>query len=687
VPTPFTPGTLYDALGSFGGGVNQGDSPLDLPPQTMADNLNVTVRGKFATHRPAYQRRTVAYSSPLVQATVEQGYFQGACDYLSDAGVSSLIAYISSQLFQFTIVGNVITCVQIPITDNPDIPIQPQAWLWQAEYFVIITDGLNPTLIFDGNAGTATQSDYGQPTVVATTTDASSGAFTIPPIGSAVTTGSGSGNTVVFTSVTNLDVGDIVTFLGSGTYQVLSISGLDVGLLNLTSAPLGGYLANGYDVSWLKAGGGTQLPPGRMGTYGMGRIWMTLVDGKQFVAGDLVGGASGTAANDYRDAIINITENLFIVGGGNFTIPSSGSTIQAMRFVSILDQSLGQGPLQVFTQDTVFSCNAPVDRLTWQTLTNPILTESLIGSGATGQNSTQLANGDAIFRSPDGAGSLILARQDFDVWGNVPISFEVSLALAGDDPGLLSWASAVNFDNRYVLTYGPVQDKQGVYFKGFVALNFDPLSSIRGKAPSVWDGAWSGLNTLQLVRPKVNNVIRCFAFVLNLTGGNRAIQLWEILTSNVSINDNDGTKDIPITWQFDSGSMRFGIDKRDHQYMYLSNGEIWVNGIQPGATVIFQVQYKADLYPCWTDWFSWSVCAGNDASDSQPGFQPRMGLGEPSPIPYDASTNRPMRNFYTLQTRNIIQGHCVFIGAFYSAEKQPQPKFAPMITAPICQTT
>lgn len=679
MPTPFQPGTLYDALGSFGGGVNEGDSPLDLAPDTASDCLNVTFRGKHPTHRPAYFRRIVTYDSNATQTAVESGYFQGACEYLADDFTASLLALISGRLFQFTIQGNVVNGAEIQITlqmGNPTPPVQPQAWLWQAEYFVIITDGLNPTVIFDGNAVTATQSNYGTPVQFSVVTAAS---FVVPAVGSQV-------GPFALLSTTNLNVGDVVTVLDVGLFQVVAVSSPDVTLLNLTGTPVGlTTLSGGTTLVWQHTG--EQLPPGRMGTYGMQRIWMSLVDGKQFVAGDISGGASGTLANNFRDAVINITENLFLVGGGNFIIPSSGDTIQAMRFVSILDASLGQGPLQIFTQKNVFSCQAPVDRLTWQSVTNPILTESLIGSGGTGQYSTVMCNGDAIFRSPIGAGSLILARQDFDTWGNVPISFEVSVALANDDVGLLSYASAVNFDNRYVLTYGPVQDPQGVYFPGFVAINFDELSSLRGKAPSIWDGPWSGLNTLKLTNPTVANVPRCFAFVLNKTTGATGIQLWEILTSEDSINDNDGTKDIPITWRFDSASLRFGVDKKDHQYLSLSNGEIWIDEAQPGATLTFDVYYKADLYPCWTPWFNWQACVSKDANESQPGFYPRMGYGEPDNGPIDNFSGRPLRQGFTFQTRRIITGHCVFIGEFLEVNRIPQQKFAPMMTSPICQTT
>ena len=683
--------------------MNEGDSPLDLPLQVMAGAINTTVSGKNVTHRPAYVRRPITYSTTSAKTGVEQGVFQGACDYLADNGTSSKVALISGRLFQFVILGTTVTCFEINIPNGVTNPNQPQAWLWQSEYFVIVNDGLSNPLFFDGrtNSGICVRSNYFPPSAFSTTTTSLWTTNGIPAPGTS--------DTISFTSVgagpAALSVGSIVTMSYSpsatvtfsyGQFQVLAINVLQITLLNLTGTPTGAIVPMGATVQWVNQG--TQLPPGRMGTYGQGRNWQALIDGKQFVAGDIVGGSSGTAANNFRDAVINITENLFLVGGGNFTVPGTFGSIRAMRFVATLDVSLGQGPLQVFTHDAVFSCNAPVDRLTWQTITNPILTQSLISSGALSQNSTILANGDAIFRSIDGARSLILARRDFDTWGNVPISFEVGPILDLDNPGLLGYTSSVVFDNRYLLTTNGIQDAQGVFFQGLVPLNFDPISSLRGKAPAVWDsGVWIGLNILQITGGPVEQVDRCFAFVLRKSPVSQ-IEFWEILPKegpNSANFDNDGTVDIPIPWQFDSASLRFGVPKNDRKYMYLSNGETWWDNVV--GTVTFDVFYKPDQYPCWTRWHNWQQCQNADlpvedpfsvpptTNQSQPGFIPRAGLGEPSPTPCDTSTNRPMRDGFTFQTRIQVLGHAVFLGAFFEANTKAMPKFAKVICGPLCQ--
>jgi hypothetical protein len=363
-----------------------------------------------------------------------------------------------------------------------------------------------------------------------------------------------------------------------------------------------------------------------------------------------------------------------------------------MRFLATPNVALGQGPLLVFTHKSVFSCQAPLDRLTWQSLTNPIVTETLISNGAKGQWSTKIANSDAIFRSVDGVRSLSLASMaESNRWANKPCSFEVSPVLALDNQALLEYGSAIVFGNRWIGTVGPIQsgDGYGVYHTGLTVLNFSPITSLRGDAPAVWDsGTWIGsgltsqMQVMQLTVGEVDQVERAFAFTLNTNTNPSTIEFWEILQDGAATADNDGVNNILIPWQFDSASLRFGIPIQDHVYMFLSNGEMWVDKLT--GLVTFQVLYKSDQYPSWTPWLSWQEQQTVDAQNSQPAFRPRMGLGEPSAKPIDFSTGRPMRNFFTLQVRNVILGHCVFMGEFFESQTTPMPMFAKMSTKPIC---
>ena len=679
----FKSAELFDFLDDFDGGVNQTRSPLKLPRTTLAGGVNITVRDDFAHHRPVYVKRSIQFSTPEVAAAWMTGKFQGRAFYIPDNGPQGLVVAISGVLYDCVIVGNTITVTQVSDLTTGQDPDADQHWLFQAEKWIIWNDGINKPVFFNVNPQSyggvtdtggklCARSDYATSAGGATTTTAS---FIIPDINATVAA-------VPFAAVATLAVGMVVPVGGYGMFSVQAISGLNVDLMNVNAGPIGASVGSGADVTW-NIQTGFQLPPGRMGVYGLGRVWMSLIDGKQFIAGDIRGGSSGTAGQNYRDAVLSVKENLYVVGGGTFSVPGPLGGITAMRFIATLDSSLGQGPLQVLTATNVFSCNAPTDRLTWQTMTNPILSEALITNGGKGQDSTVVENGDLLFRSIDGLRSLILGRRDFNVWGNTPISEEVSDVLRQDDPGLLRFASAIVFDNRLLLTTHPISSDHGVFWKGLVPLNFDPVSSLRGKLPSVYDsGIWNGLNVLSLVMGDFNDVERAFAFVWNdLTS---SIEIWEIMKDDYeNLADETGTADVPITWQFDSASLKFGQeDPRSRQLLRLLDGEIQVDDLV--GTVCFDVYYKPDQYPTWIPWFSWCECQDTTPVNSQPGFRPRMGLGEPSARVYDPSNNRPLREAYTFQIRIIVRGHCNFIGARFKAVTIPQPSFAPQSVRPFC---
>lgn len=678
------PKILQDSVFAFDAGMNAGVMPLLLPANQLANAINCTVRGTFVTHRPSFRRMTLDFGNDVtLETNFTTGKWQGGCYYGPDNASGTLMAAISGRLFQLQITGQVATVAETAsVAPDPTYPnpvAQEQAWLWQAEKWVIYNDGISMPIFYDN--AFRVRSNYlalnPQPTTDVTVD------FVVPPIGQNVTP-------VTVTTTANMLVGDVLTLKvgarGIGTFQVVTVIGANtVTLLNLTALP------NGYTVpaavttlfSWSHPG--AQLPPGRMGTYGIGRNWVSLVDGKQFVASDLVGGSSGTQAENYRDAVLQVTENLYLAGGGNFTVPGSVGDIKAMRFTATLDASLGQGPLQVLTPKTAFSCNAPVDRLTWQDITNPILTESLITNGGLSQNATVLVNGDMVFRSVDGVRSLILGRREANTWGTTPISREVETFLRQDSQSLLSHSSACVFDNRMLMTTGGITDPQGVYWRGLLSLNLDPVSSLRGKAPSVWEGLWTGINTLQLIVGDFEGVERCFAFTLNVV--NHQIELYEILRDYQAYYDNDTKR---IVWEFEMPPRAFGqLDPKKREQLCLRDGEIHVDNLL--GPVDFEAYYRPDQWPCYVPWHAWTECAKApdatkpETANYQPQFRPYMGLGQPAIEPCDPTNDRPLREGYTFQPKLRVTGHCRFLGARYASHITPQPEFAPMVCDAICR--
>lgn len=433
----------------------------------------------------------------------------------------------------------------------------------------------------------------------------------------------------------------------------------------------------------------SELPAGRMGAYGLGRTFMSLTDGRSFIGGDIVGSSSGTPIFNYRDSVLRITENNYLSGGGVFIVPGNTGDIRAMIFPATLDVSLGQGALQVFTPLTVFSVNAPVDRSIWQTMENPILTQTLISNGALSHYGTVLANGDTLFRAIDGIRSLILARREFSTWGNTPISHEMERVLARDSSALSQFNSAVVFSNRYLTTSRPIRVGQGVLNQGIMALNFDPISSLAGKQASIWDGLWTGLNTFQLISGVIDGVQRAFAF--GFKNESNVNELYELTDDGLFRFDSDVTGDVRITWSFETACLFKEIKGKGlFDLVKLQEGEFYLGDVV--GTVDFQVYYRPQFAPCWVLWHSGSVCAkirdttNPDDDNVQPQNKVAIGLGTPKSSDCDPINNRPYIIGETFQFKFVFTGSARFYGAVFKACPEPKRTFAPVKCDAICVT-
>lgn len=691
----FAPNTIFDSLAGFDGGHNSGISPLLLPKNQLAWGSNLTTRGTLIHPRPPRRVLTLNFPSQAVQTAVTKGLWQGSCYYKPDAGVETLMASISGRLYQFTPIGTVATVADVT-GGNPQSATALQCWLWQAENYVFWNDGINLPVFFNG---TTTARSNGTPVPAPGNIYTTAAPYSIPagynissvpppaPIAITLTSNFTQPNGTQFlVNFQNTIVTTGTVVAGTGTPNITATFAI-VG----TSEPFTFNFPTGSTIQVVVPAVVPQFPVGRMGCYGRGRVWMCLANGKDFVAGDIVRGPSGTRALNFRDAILNITENQFLFGGGLFTVPGSIGDIRAMIFTATLDAALGQGPLMIFTPTHVFSCNAPVDRLTWQSLTNPILTEAAIGNGGLGQNSTFLVNSDTHSRSVDGIRSLILASQDFQTWIRTPISHEVERVLSRDNQSLLVFGSGVFFDNRTLMTVSPISTTQGVYHQALVVLNTDLITTVREKHPPAYDGVWPGMNVFQMLTGQFTQVERCYQFVFNPVLLN--LELWELLPSSADDVENQGPLPIvgdngtdAIEWWFESPTIFKESDPARRTFKQLINGEIFVDKLV--GRVDFQAFYKPDQYPCWIPWLAWSECAtqntGAPTDNLKPQFRPRMGLGSPSSTPCDTSTNRPFVQGYLFQFKLVVVGQCEFVGARFAAVTIPEATFAKPACNPIC---
>jgi len=353
---------------------------------------------------------------------------------------------------------------------------------------------------------------------------------------------------------------------------------------------------NGVDQPVIFDGGSSRRPAedeikcGTCGVYAWGRIWYALPDGHSYRATDIVYGQGN------REDVLKETECEYLTGA-NFVVPSVAGRITAIVVPGMLDNATGQGPIHVFTENSVFSCNAPLDRDTWLDMTNPIQTISQNQHGALSDRSCVVVNGDIFMRAIDGIRSYAIARRNFGTWANTPISREVDVFLRYDSRGLLSHSSGCLYDNRLLMTCSPqIIDGQGVVHNGLVVMDFDPVASFRETEPPVWDGLWTGLKIHQVLTASWMGEQRCFVIGRNADG---EIELWEF--SKSSKLDNEA---VPIEWSFAPRQMAFDtplVPKR------LLKGELWIDSLDGTALII--VKYKPDEYPVPLSWASWSECA------------------------------------------------------------------------------
>jgi hypothetical protein len=342
--------------------------------------------------------------------------------------------------------------------------------------------------------------------------------------------------------------------------------------------------------------GGQEFPTGNVMEYNNGRLWVALPDGRSFEGGDLAYSITGTAYD-----VLTQTQNQFLTSG-SFALPSNAGFITAMRSLAVQDSVLGQGPLIVFGQYGSAMVNAPFDALQWQSTSSPIETIGLLSVGPTSQESCITINGDMWYRAPDGVRSFMVARRDHGTWVNTPISHEMQRVLKRDDPYLLPFASAVDFDNRRLETVSPYRAtfdgvEYGVAWRGLSVLDFKPISSMFDRTQPCWEGIWTGLSILRILQVNCYGVDRCFMFALNAS---HQIELWELSLSNMFDNLID-----PIQWIIETRSLGF-VDKTE-LLKQLQRTETWIE--QLAGSLDYQIQYKPDAYKGWLSLDSGSFCA------------------------------------------------------------------------------
>lgn len=717
--------------------------PNGLKPNMLAWLENATVRGGGITPRRGFKK--------LARFPIT-GLMQEAQIYTPDAAFPYIMAQIAGRTFRCRVdTDNSIDEVTIPGDPNPaDLD---QAWMCQGEQFMVIQNGVNLPLFWDGatlRRSNGPEVSYGILAV----------AFNAPAIGS-------------ITSITLDDpysgAPGQIFFIGSGRYQQVEpdsiatiqnnwgsaagsirptpgtvipagtdffkhlsapptlrtfttlvdyitpayLASIDVPVqldqtfvgsilgtnyfrspdpatqyAQIVTAigypPLGPnqiYVVNIDDVAGTPHSIGDtlhsqgELPAAEAMAYYMGRLWEGL--GREYIAGDIVRGPSGTAQYGFRDSILKTTENTYLALGGTFIVPTNAGNIRAMSFPSNLDTALGEGQLLVFTRDQIYSVNVVPQRAAWATLSEPIQRVAQLNFGTTSDRSVVGANGDLFFQIPEGVGSLSQAIRYQGQWGNVPISSEEARAVDLNDRSLLRFGSGIVFDNRLYQTCLPFQTDCGVAHKGVLSLDFDTISTLLERLPPAWEGVLEGLDVLRLLKGNFGGRDRAFAIIRSTDG---FIEVWE-LTSNELFDLND-SGEARITYVVETPSYTWD---RLFTLKELDTMELWVDKVF--GTVDFTVYMRPGQHPCWEYWHHWQICNPKNECELpnaptpcnypenpyQPCYKAMMTLPKPRTT-CESCSGRPMNIDYSFQFKIVVHGYCRIRGLIVHAfERDRQP--------------
>lgn len=492
------------------------------------------------------------------------------------------------------------------------------------------------------------------------------------------------GDTLYWIAINRYGVANctVSSVTGGGTILGLTVT-FNIQGVN-TSAPAGNYIF--VDVPLLSPASNTPMPEPELPAAGpmvyyQGRIWYAF--GRQYTAGDIVAGPSGTTAYNFTDSILKVTENPLAIGGDGFIVPSDAGDITALDYTANDNQLLGEGPLYIFTRKQIYQLVVPVSRTDWiaaNAAQAPTQTLTQRKYGTTSDRCVVAVNSDLFYQTMEPAiRSLKVSVRNDNEWVNVALSRNEQRILGKTDRTLMDFATGIEFDNRLWQAVLPKQTSAGVAFSGVVPLDFDIISSFgqetenANRVPPAWEGAYDGLDILQLFEGDFGGIQRGFAVMVSRVDG--TIQIWEINAKGTE--DLVGAQDNRIAWQFESPAYTWN---REFDMKELDGAEFFVDSIE--GTVRFKVEYRVDSDACWQFWGETEFCAtasptpvdGYPAPTFCKGFKFPITLAKPRPGTCDSMNIRPTNRGYQFQVRVTVLGTMKMKGMVLWAlplERQP----------------
>ncbi len=429
--------------------------------------------------------------------------------------------------------------------------------------------------------------------------------------------------------------------------------------------------------------GVNEIPAATAMDYYQGRLWYAR--GRNYAAGDVVGGQSGTLANNFRDSILNVTESPLVIGGDGFTVPSNAGNIRAIFHNANINAQLGEGQLLIGTRKAIYAQQVPVTRNDWISATannQPVQTVVQLINGPVGDRCVVKVNGDVFYQTLEpSVASLFASVRNFGQWGNRTISANEIRLLSFNDRSLMQYSTGVLFNNRMLQGVLPKTTAQGVVHSAIMPMDFVPISSFAASSAPNWEGMHEGLDVLQMWVGDFGGRERAFAAVV--ARGSSEIELWEF--TDFRRDDFNAAGDARVNWQIEFPAFTWG---NELELKKLVSAELWVDKLL--GTVEFTMEWRPDSDPCWKLWHKWKQCSAKNSCEdvfnpvcypitpNRESFRATMTLPNP-PSQCESITGRPAHVGYQFQPRLTIKGWCRIRGMMLHAEKVSRKLFQNMV--------
>lgn len=142
---------LTDGFTTLIKGVDGGEATNLLPRTQVAFAMNVSFRGGFAVNRPGLNQFTLNFLSEGDETFFTTGRFQGGEWYIPDTGSPMAFVSISGHIFRLTETSFRQMAVEdLTLPNDPNNSLLKVAWFCQAEQYMVVQNGVDAALIYDG---------------------------------------------------------------------------------------------------------------------------------------------------------------------------------------------------------------------------------------------------------------------------------------------------------------------------------------------------------------------------------------------------------------------------------------------------------------------------------------------------------------------------------------------------------